>query len=149
MPYKTITPDEAKKLLDSEAGYLYIDVRSTPEFQEEHALDAHQVPLADIDPGSGAMIPNVEFENVMEKLFPKDAKLILACAAGGRSQAACEMLTNKGYTNLHNMYGGFLGAKDPYGTVLQEGWKGMGYPSANGGEGGVPYEEILKRMRQS
>jgi rhodanese-related sulfurtransferase len=32
---------------------------------------------------------------------------LIYCAGGGRSAAACEFLASKGYTNLHNLEGGF------------------------------------------
>jgi rhodanese-related sulfurtransferase len=32
MEIKRITPEEAKELLDSNSGYVYLDVRTVPEF---------------------------------------------------------------------------------------------------------------------
>ncbi len=36
MEIKRITPEEAKELLDSKKGYLYLDVRSVQEFDTGH-----------------------------------------------------------------------------------------------------------------
>ena len=146
MSYRTMTPDEAKTVLDGDQGYVYIDVRSTPEFSEGHALGAHHVPWAEVNPATGQMEPNSDFEKVLTSTFSKDAPLVVACAAGGRSRAACETLASAGFTDLINMHGGFMGARDPMGNLLQEGWKGMGFPCATGDEGGVTYASILSKI---
>ena len=43
MEIKRITPEEAKQLLDSKKGYLYVDVRSVQEVFDR--WDLHQVEL--------------------------------------------------------------------------------------------------------
>ena len=40
MEIKRITPEEAKQLLDSNTGYVYLDVRTVPEFDAGHVGSA-------------------------------------------------------------------------------------------------------------
>ena len=148
MSYRTVTPDEAKKILDENKDSVYVDVRSTVEFEEGHAAGAHNIPVADLNPVTGQMEPNRDFEDVILGRYPKDARLILACAAGGRSRAACETLAARGFENLVNMHGGFLGARDPYGNLIQEGWKALGFPSASGQDEGETYASIKETLQK-
>ena len=57
-----------------------------------------------------------EFAAVVEKVIPRDTKLIVGCQAGGRSQRACEILEEAGYTDLTNVVGGFGGQRDASGA---------------------------------
>lgn len=53
------------------------------------------------------LIPVDELESRVREI-PKDGKPVLVyCAAGGRSAAACEFLSQQGYGNLYNLVGGF------------------------------------------
>jgi rhodanese-related sulfurtransferase len=125
MTHTTVTPPDAKELLESGAGWTYVDVRTVEEFQRSHAPGAFNVPIALAGPGG--MTLNEDFLAVMESRFAKDAKLILGCAAGIRSERACEALTSAGYAQLVNMNGGFSGRRDPSGRVVVEGWQGHGF----------------------
>jgi rhodanese-related sulfurtransferase len=139
--YKTVTPREARQLLDE--GYVYVDVRSEAEYDEGHVDGARNVPIAHAS--SMGMQPNPDFVSVMERNFPKDAKLVLGCQAGGRSTRACQMLEAAGFTDLVNMDGGFLGRRDPMGGMAQPGWVQEGFPtSASAGEG-CDYESMARK----
>ncbi len=146
MSHQEMTADQVKPLLDGDEGYIYVDVRSTTEFKQGHADGAHNVPLAEVNPESGVMEPNAEFESVMLATYPKDAKLVLGCAMGGRSGSACHVLAAAGFTSLINLHGGFSSARDPYGTLIQAGWQEMGYPCAEGDDGGVPYSAVRAKI---
>jgi hypothetical protein len=74
------------------------------------------------------MALNPEFVAVMRRHFPPEARLVLGCASGGRSQSACELLGSQGYGNLVNLANGFLGQRDASGRVLRPGWQASGYP---------------------
>jgi E3 ubiquitin-protein ligase RNF13 len=112
-------------MLESGAGWTYVDVRTVEEFQRGHAPGAYNVPIAVTGPGG--MTLNEDFVAVMQRRFPKDTKLILGCAAGIRSERACEALASSGYTQLVNMNGGFTGRRDAMGRVVVEGWQGHGF----------------------
>jgi rhodanese-related sulfurtransferase len=118
-------PDDAKALLDSGAGWKYLDVRSVEEFDAGHASGAWNIPL--FHRGPAGMTPNTEFESVVQRVFPRDSKLVVGCASGGRSMRACEVLAAAGYVDLVNLEGGFLGARDEMGRAIH-GWASAGLP---------------------
>lgn len=139
MPFKQITPEEAKELLDKNAGYVYVDVRSEMEFEKGHPAGAYNIPIKNFNPAIQMMEDNPEFVEVIEKNFPKDAKLIIGCAVGPRSYLACQILEQVGYQNLANVDGGFSGKRDMFGNVVQKGWADLGLPVANGDGGEKGY----------
>src|SRR6185312_7378724 len=115
---KRVSPTEAKALLDQ--GYTYLDVRSEPEFAAGHPTGALNVPFAHAGPGG--MKPNPDFLPVVQALFPKDATLVLGCAAGGRSLNAARAMIGAGYTQIIDQRAGFGGARDAFGKVVEPGW---------------------------
>ena len=50
MDIKSVSPQEACDLLTREEGYVYLDVRSTPEFSEGHPQGALNIPLHHAQP---------------------------------------------------------------------------------------------------
>lgn len=124
MSVKRITPPEAHKLLDE--GYAYLDVRSIPEFEQGHPPGAYNAPIMHVGPGG--MAPNGDFLAVVGRAFSKDAKLVVGCKSGGRSQRAAMMLEAAGFTNIVEMMGGFGGEADMMGRVLDPGWARHGLP---------------------
>jgi rhodanese-related sulfurtransferase len=121
---KRITPPEAAQLL--EQGWNYLDVRSVSEFDQGHPAGAANVPLLDYQ--NGRMAPNAAFQQVVAANFPKDAKLVVGCKAGGRSQQAAALMEAAGYTNLVEMRGGFHGEADAFGRLSVPGWVDAGLP---------------------
>jgi NAD(P)-dependent dehydrogenase (short-subunit alcohol dehydrogenase family) len=87
---KRVSPQEAKDLIDGE-GYVYVDVRSIPEWDESHPAGSFNVPLMHMGPAG--MAPNPDFLAVMEKSFPKDSKLVLGCKGGGLSDGPVYVVT--------------------------------------------------------
>ena len=128
-----VTPDEAKKLLDAER-YIYLDVRTPAEFEEGHVPSAINVPVAQLDQGTGRMEPSPDFVAQISARLPRDAKLIVGCRSGGRSAHACQILRSQGYTHALNMVGGFGGVTDQTGRLVQPGWTTLGYPVEKGSE---------------
>lgn len=129
---KEIDPQEAHTLLGENQGYVYLDVRSKPEFVAGRPAGAVHVPLLDQD-GSGRMVPNPNFLEQVQKLLALDTKIICGCKSGGRSARAAEVMLQNGYTEVINMRGGFGGARDPQtGEVLEKGWSELGLPSEKG-----------------
>jgi rhodanese-related sulfurtransferase len=123
---RRVTPEEAKELIDKE-GYVYVDVRSVGEFDAGHATGAYNVPLMHM--GKGAVVPNENFLAAMEKTFGKDAKLIVACQAGGRSARAAAQLEGGGFTNVADLSAGFEGKVDPATRqVAEPGWRKKNLP---------------------
>jgi rhodanese-related sulfurtransferase len=141
MSIAQVTPEEAKRLLDRD-GFLYLDVRTVPEFVNGHPPSALNIPVAEINPQTGRMEINEKFLGVVAANISPDAQLLVGCKTGGRSATACEMLAQAGYKNLRNVVGGFAGVTDPSGQVVQEGWSTLGYPIERGDGGAKGYSSL-------
>lgn len=127
MSVKNITVREAHQ--KQAEGYIYVDVRSAPEFEAGHPAGAVNVPLLHRDAQTGQMVPNREFLHVMQSNFAPGAKLLIGCQVGGRSAQAAQLLDGSGYVNVSNVLGGYGGARDPMtGAVRAEGWAQAGLP---------------------
>ncbi len=137
MAIKQLDPPEAHQTLETNAEAVYLDVRTEEEFEAGHPTGAINVPVMFMIPGRPQ--PNPDFLTVVEKTLPKGKKLVVGCLSGGRSQRACEMLEEAGYSDLTNVRGGFGGARDASGAIAVKGWRDAGLPVTQGlGEGGYP-----------
>ncbi len=121
---KRVSPAEAKQLQDE--GYVYLDVRSEPEYAAGHPAGAQNVPV--MNPGARGMAPNPDFLAVVEAVYPRDQKLVLGCGSGVRSMKAAEIMIGAGYTQIVEQRAGFGGARDAFGQVSEPGWAGAGLP---------------------
>lgn len=93
--YEQITPQEAKRIMDSGEKHIVLDTREQDEFDEGHI------------PGA-ILIPYTEIENKAEEMLPDKDKLILVyCRSGRRSKIAAEALSKLGYTNVKE-FGGII-----------------------------------------
>ena len=138
MTIKHVTVQQAHA--QQRSGATYLDVRSVPEFQQGHPEGAFNVPLLHADPATRQMRPNVEFLDVVRANFPADAKIVVGCQMGGRSQHAAELLTNAGYTDVANVLGGWGGAPQ----MGQVGWVQAGLPVAKQPDAAREYETLQK-----
>jgi Fe-S cluster biosynthesis and repair protein YggX/rhodanese-related sulfurtransferase len=130
MDLKRVTPSEAKKLVD-EDDYLLLDVRAIPEYEDNRAHGAYNVPFLHKTPQG--MVPNPDFEKVVAALAPDKTKgMVTHCAMGGRSLRAAQALKALGYENVVDMRGGFSSEKSDAGEVLAEGWLDSGLPTESG-----------------
>ena len=102
--YEQITPAEAKALMDSEEGYIILDVRTPEEFAERHIEGA-------------ILIPDYEIGEKAESILTdKDQLILVYCRSGRRSKNAANELATLGYTNIKE-FGGINDWK--YGTVTE------------------------------
>ena len=120
-------PPDAYETMKKNPDALYLDVRTEAEFAAGHPAGAINIPVVFIK-GPGKMELNPEFDEVVEKVIPRGRKLVVGCLSGGRSQRACEILEDAGYTDLTNVVGGFGGQRDSSGQVVVPGWKDSGLP---------------------
>lgn len=127
MAIRQVEPPEAHEILRSNPQAGYLDVRSEGEFAQGHAEGAINIPIVFIK-GPGVTEDNADFVGVAQKLLPRDKKLVVGCLSGARSQRACEILEQAGYTDLSNVRGGFGGARDASGRVIVKGWRDAGLP---------------------
>ena len=90
-----ITAEEAKQIMDSEEGYVILDVRTQEEFAQGHI------------PGA-ILIPDTQIKAEAEKVLTDKNQLILVyCRSGRRSKLAAEALVELGYTNIKE-FGGII-----------------------------------------
>lgn len=125
------TPSEAYDLLQQHPDAVYLDVRTDPEFAAGHPAGARHVPVVFFG-ANGQARPNPEFIASVEAIIPRAAKILVGCQAGGRSQRACELLRDAGYTDVTNVRGGFGGARDQTGRTIIPGWRETGLPVETG-----------------
>ena len=90
--FLTITPPEAKALLEARSEVVIIDVRSLEEFRSGALPGSVLVPFFDAMRG--------------KILLPKDTPLLLVCAVGGRSLAVGRYLAMQGFQEVYNLKGG-------------------------------------------
>ncbi len=128
MGVKRIDADRAAELLNTSQGYVYLDVRMEHEFQEGHVPNARNIPVMIKGPGGVGIQMNPTFVHKVGEEFDADSRIILGCQKGGRSNKAAELLSEAGYTNLHDMRGGLIGETDPLGNVTFPGWSSRGLP---------------------
>lgn len=138
---KKVTPREASKLMDE--GYVYVDVRSEPEFEAGHAKGAYNIPI--LRAGDGGLVDNTDFLKVFSANFPKDTKLILACQTNRRSARAVEALVANGYVDCTLQVAGWAGSKDGFGQVEEPGWPAANLPVEAGNDGERGYEALAKK----
>jgi rhodanese-related sulfurtransferase len=92
-PFSDISAADAEKLISTSSSAVVIDVRTPGEYQSGHIPNSKLIPVDEIE------------ERFTE--VPKEADPILVvCQGGGRSAAACQILSEKGYVNLVNIYDG-------------------------------------------
>jgi hydroxyacylglutathione hydrolase len=92
----TVTQISAKELageLAKASQDLVVDVRAASEWSEGHIPGATHIPLP-------------ELAGRLDEL-PKDRRLVLQCAGGGRSMIAASLLQARGVTDVANLSGGF------------------------------------------
>ena len=130
MSFSEFSPAQAQELLQGNTGYVYVDVRSTPEYEQGHPAGAFNVPI--FHRQATGMTPNRDFLEVMERSFPPDTKLLLGCQSGIRSVRAAEALAAAGYSILANVRGGYGGVRDQLGRVVEKGWAELGLPIEQG-----------------
>jgi rhodanese-related sulfurtransferase len=137
-----ISPQEASAKLAE--GWTYVDVRTTEEFEAGHPAGAVNVPIMNASPGG--MAPNPEFARAMAATFPKDAKIVVGCKAGGRSLRAAQMLLAEGYTNVVDQRAGWDGSRDPFGQMSEPGWSRAGLPTEQGQPAGRSWQDVKSKL---
>ena len=144
---KDVSAQEALDLMNSDPDYIYLDVRSVPEFEAGHPVRAMNIPLMHMVPGIG-MSPNEDFPAVVQANLPTDAKLLVGCKTGMRSARATELLTQLGYSNVTNMRGGFAGLTDNSGRLVDPGWSTLNLPVCTECAQDARYEKLASKIKK-
>jgi rhodanese-related sulfurtransferase len=142
MTVKRVSPQEADALVKNE-DYVYVDVRSIPEFDAGHPTGAYNVPLMHATPSG--MRPNADFMSVITAVFPKHSKLVLGCRSGNRSLRAAEALIAAGFETVVDQRAGTDGARDAFGQLQEAGWHAAGLDMADEAHPERSYEALLAR----
>ena len=90
-----ITAQEAKAIMDSESGYIILDVRTQEEYDSGHIPNAILIPDDEITARAEA------------ELTDKNQLILVYCRSGRRSKLAAEALVELGYTNIRE-FGGII-----------------------------------------
>ena len=93
--YVNITAEEAKQIMDTEEGYIILDVREQDEYDAGHIPGAILIPYTQIK------------DKANEMLTDKDQLILVYCRSGRRSKIAAEALAELGYTNIKE-FGGII-----------------------------------------
>ena len=86
--YRQVNMDEAITMMEEEAGYIILDVRTPEEFAEKHIPGAINVANETIGTDEIPELPD------------KDQLILVYCRSGNRSKQASEKLVALGYTNI-------------------------------------------------
>lgn len=118
-------PSECNALVGN--GYTYVDVRTPDEYAQGAPVDCVNVQAFSRNADGGDIEPESEvFLKLMaQKFSDKTSKLLLGCASGTRSTAACGWLADAGYTDVINNNEGFVG------------WKNRGLPYRKAGSNAI------------
>ena len=101
--WREASTDEGKRMVAA-GGVRILDVRTPQETSRG------------IIPGA-ILMPVQELEERWREI-PRDGKpMLVYCAGGERSAAACEFLSRQGHEKLHNLAGGFLAWSGPTGKA--------------------------------
>lgn len=93
-PYKVVTSEEVKEMIDwNEPRLVVIDARTPDEYQEVHIKTAVNIPLPDLEKNPALLI------------WPKDAKLVFYCNGFkcGKSPKSARLAATLGYRDLYVM----------------------------------------------
>jgi rhodanese-related sulfurtransferase len=127
MSFQELPPKSCYDLREADPSIVHLDVRTPEEFAAGYPAGASNAPVFFRD--ASGMQPNPEFLAAAEHLAPdKTKRVILSCAAGGRSAKACSMLLDHGWTQPINQQGGFGGQRGPDGSLVHPGWADSGLP---------------------
>lgn len=90
---ETVNATELADILRRDKEILLVDVREEEEWRIGHLPDARLIPLS-------------SFAQRAPEELSKDAKVILYCHRGGRSERAGMWLKQNGYENVRHLAGG-------------------------------------------
>ena len=124
---KQIKSSEIKDFIKENSNTVVLDVRNEDEFKSLGKPNAEDLNsktyFVTVSPDlSNWQVPDPNFVKNVRKKIDKEKKILVICAAGGRSMMAAQLLESDGYTVL-NVSDGYSGnGQDP-------GWKKLGLPS--------------------
>ena len=91
---KNIDSNELAQWLENEPAPILIDVRTPQEMAQASIPNGIPMPLNTLP---------VRLEEI-----PKKEQVVFYCRTGARSAQACTYLSQRGYDNVYNLYGGII-----------------------------------------
>ena len=105
--HHTVPEMQVQEAVSDSAHLVFLDAREPEEFSVSHIAGA--IPVG-YDHFTIAALPDL----------PKNARILVYCSVGYRSEKVTEQLYAAGYTNVSNLYGGIFE------------WINQGYPVVDG-----------------
>ena len=102
-----ISVQELEQLSEQENEVILLDAREKKEYEISHLKNATFVGY-----------DRFQLKKTIKKLPNKNAKIIVYCSLGVRSEDIAEKLQKAGYTNVRNLYGGIFEWKNNGYTVF-------------------------------
>ena len=93
--HKTISPVEAKKIMNENSDIVIVDVREEEEMAEGYIEGSVLIPLDTVE------------SEVESKITDKDKTILVYCRSGRRSAIACDIMDSLGYKNVYD-FGGII-----------------------------------------
>ena len=116
---KQIKSSEIKKFIETNPDTVLLDVRTEDEWNTVGKPNTKDLGIKSF---FITISQDQSFLDKVKENINKKNKVLVICAAGGRSIIAANLLANEGYNTI-NISDGFSGnAQDP-------GWKNLGLPS--------------------
>lgn len=109
---QNLNPEQVAR--EIEAGALIVDVREPEERKQASIPGSISAPRGMLEFYADPTLP------YHKKEFAADRRIILHCAAGGRSALAADTLQQMGYTNVAHLDGGM------------KAWQDAGKPTTSG-----------------
>lgn len=100
--FRSLSPQEAKSLIEARQDLVLVDVRSPQELGEGSIPGSRLMPFGELAQG--------------RMTLPAGHPLLLICAVGGRSYAVGQYFSGNGYGEIYNLAGGI------------SAWKAAGLP---------------------
>jgi len=98
-PIEQISAHDANNVLNS-SDHIFLDVRRQDEIDEASIPGSLKVMMTDLNE-ENLLAAGIDVNN-------PEAKIIIYCHSGGRSQRACRALDKWGYENVANLAGGIV-----------------------------------------
>lgn len=86
--YRQVSMQEAINIMNTQTGYVILDVRTREEYESAHIPGAICIPNESIGAEPPAQLPD------------KNQTILVYCRSGNRSKQASEKLAKLGYTNV-------------------------------------------------
>jgi len=117
--YTNITVKQAKHMIKHTQNLVIIDVRNESEYNLGHLYNANLIPLDIVEWETNPRpLPTVPAnDTILQDIYNRESArfklwehindvIIIYCQIGARSELACQILIDQGFTNVYNMIGG-------------------------------------------